>query len=74
MVLAYTRDNIGLEELTQLADKVMELATPSVSAITALQPPVSLEVAQLRSVIESVLYVLLRSICIAFILTSRVYC
>ena len=33
MVLASTPDNGNLEELTQLADKIVEVATPSVSSV-----------------------------------------
>ena len=37
MVLASTRDNTSIDELTQLADKVMEIAIPTVSKV-AMQP------------------------------------
>ena len=47
IVLASTNDAISLEELAQLADKIMDVASPSVSAITT--PPLHTEVDQLRA-------------------------
>ena len=37
MVLASTNDTTGLEDLASLADKITEVATPSVSSVTASQ-------------------------------------
>ena len=48
MVLASTGDAVGLEELAQLADKIVEVATPSVSAVTH-QPHLKEELDQLRT-------------------------
>ena len=47
IVLASTNDAISLEELAQLADKIMDVASPSVSVITT--PPLHTEVDQLRA-------------------------
>lgn len=46
MVLASTPDTIALDELANLADRIMEVATPSVSAMDL---PLSTEVSQLRT-------------------------
>ena len=45
MVLASAGDTVSLEELAQLADKVVEVAAPSISAVSA--PQLTAEVAQL---------------------------
>ena len=47
MVLASAGDTVSLEELAQLADKVVEVAAPSISAMSA--PQLTAEVAQLRA-------------------------
>ena len=47
MVLASTGENVALEDLAQLADKIVEVALPSVSAVHAT--PVTAEVEQLRA-------------------------
>ena len=47
MVLASAGDTVSLEELAQLADKVVEVAAPSISAVSA--PQLTAEVAQLRA-------------------------
>ena len=46
MVLASTPDTMGLEDLAQLADKIMEVATPTIAAIHT--PQITSEVEQLR--------------------------
>ena len=46
MVLASTGDTVSIEELAELADKIVEVATPAISGITA--PPLR-EVEQLRA-------------------------
>jgi len=47
MVLASTDESLALDKLAELADKVMEVATPSVSAIAT--PQITTEVEQLRT-------------------------
>ena len=47
MVLASTDESLTLNKLAELADKVMEVATPSVSAIAT--PQITTEVEQLRT-------------------------
>ena len=47
MVLASTGDKVSLEELAQLADKIVEVAVPSVSAVSV--PQLKTEVEQLRA-------------------------
>ena len=47
MVLASTGENVALEDLAQLADKIVEVVLPSVSAVHAT--PVTAEVEQLRA-------------------------
>ena len=49
MVLASTSDTTSLENLAQLADKVVEVAAPSVSAVKNSSPQLSSEVDQLRA-------------------------
>ena len=50
MILASTSTTSSLDELPQLADKTMDVASPSVSAIQPPpQPQLSTEVDQLRS-------------------------
>lgn len=48
MVLASTPETPSLDKLAELADKVLEVASPSVSAV-GLSPEVSTEIAQLRT-------------------------
>ena len=45
MVVASTPDTTGLEDLAQLADKIMEVATPAIAAVH--MPPIASEVEQL---------------------------
>ena len=47
MVLASTGDRVSLDELAQLADKIVEVAAPSISAVVA--PRLTAEVDQLRT-------------------------
>lgn len=47
MVLASTGDTVSLEQLAKLADKIAEVATPSVSTVTSLH--LTAEVDQLRT-------------------------
>ena len=47
LVLASTGDKVSLEELAQLADKNVEVAVPSVSAVSV--PQLTTEVEQLRA-------------------------
>ena len=47
MVLASTPDTTGLEDLAQLADKIMEVATPMIAAVHT--PQIASEVDQLRT-------------------------
>lgn len=47
MVLASTGDTIALEELAQLADRITEVAIPSVATVSA--SPITTEVEQLRA-------------------------
>ena len=49
MVLASTRRDTSVEELAQIADKIMEVATPSISAVTTTPPQLAAEMEQLRS-------------------------
>ena len=49
MVLASARPDISIEELDQMADKVIEVAKPSVSAVTTIPPYINAEMEQLRS-------------------------
>ena len=55
MVLASTPDTGNITELAQLADKVMEVATPSVSGITTTTELDQLrqEVAELKTMLKS---------------------
>ena len=58
MVLASTADQANLENLAQLADKVVEVATPSVATVSATClsdefERLRAEVASLRKVVES---------------------
>ena len=58
MVLASTPDTANLENLAQLADKIVEVATPTVSAVSATHlsdefKRLRAEVTSLRKVIES---------------------
>lgn len=46
MVLASTADTVSLEELATLANKVMDIAAPSIAAVHT--PHISTEVEQLR--------------------------
>ena len=46
MVLASTRDNTPIEELAQLADKVMEVAIPTVSKVAVKPSPPDFEMLQ----------------------------
>ena len=39
LVLASTLDNESIDDLAQLADKIMEVALPSVSNVTTTAPP-----------------------------------
>jgi hypothetical protein len=48
MVLASTSTSAGLVELAELADKVMEVAVPTVSNVTA-SPSLATEVESLRA-------------------------
>ena len=48
MVLASTRRDTSVEELAQIADKIMEVATTSVSAVTTTPPQLAAEMKQLR--------------------------
>ena len=56
MVLASTRDTGNLEELAQLADKIMEVATPAVSSINAVTEleQIKQEVAELKMLMQSI--------------------
>ena len=47
MVLASAGRNTSLEELAQMADKIVEVATPSVSAVN-VSPQLATEIDQLR--------------------------
>ena len=47
MVLASTNPSASLDELAELADKVLEVAVPSISAVTT-SPPLAAEVEHLR--------------------------
>lgn len=47
MVLASTPDTVSLENLAELADKIVEVATPSIGAVTT--PKLTTEVEQLRA-------------------------
>ena len=47
MVLASTRRDTSVEELAQIADKIMEVATPSVSTVTTTPPQLAAEMEQL---------------------------
>ena len=49
MVLASTRRDTSVEELAQIADKITEVATPSISAATTTPPQLAAEMEQLRS-------------------------
>ena len=49
MVLASTRRDTSVEELAQIADKIMEVATPSISAVTTTPLQLDAEMEQLRS-------------------------
>ena len=51
MVLATTKDTPNLEDLTQLADKIVEVASPSVSSVCT--PQLTTEVDQLRTEVAS---------------------
>ena len=57
MVLASTRQDTSLEELAQMADKIVEVATPSVSAVnnipSSIPPQIATEMEQLRSEVAS---------------------
>ena len=48
MVLASTPDNTSLEKLADLADKIMEVATPPIANVTTTLPALATEVTQLR--------------------------
>ena len=48
MVLAATSEKTPLEELATLANKIMEVATPSIATVTAHSQPTS-ELVQLRA-------------------------
>ena len=56
MVLASTPDTGNLEELAQLADKIMEVATPAVSSINAVTEleQIRQEVAELKMLMQSI--------------------
>ena len=47
MVLASSSDDVSLEELAQLADRIMDVSTPTVAAVTG--PSITSELEQLRS-------------------------
>ena len=47
MVLASTADTVSLEELATLADKVIDVAAPSIAAVSI--PPIPSDVEQLRA-------------------------
>ena len=47
MVVASSSDDVSLEELAQLADRIMDVSTPTVAAVTG--PSVTSELEQLRS-------------------------
>ena len=47
MVLASTPDTTTIDDLAQLADKIMEVATPTIAAVNT--PPIASEVEQLRT-------------------------
>ena len=49
MVLASARPDTSIDELAQMADKIVEVATPSVSAVTTTPPHITVEMEQLRS-------------------------
>ena len=57
MVLASTRQDTSLEQLAQMADKIVEVATPSVSAVnnipSSIPPQIATEMEQLRSEVAS---------------------
>ena len=60
MVLASTRPDTSIEELAQIVDKIVEVATPSFSAVTTTPPhitaemePLRLEVAHLTNLVKS---------------------
>ena len=48
MVLASTGENLSIDNLAAMADKIMEVAVPTVSSVTTPPPPPNPEVAQLR--------------------------
>ena len=58
MVLASTDESLTLDKLAELADKVMEVATPSVAALNT--PPPITEVAQLREEAQSSLLLVMQ--------------
>lgn len=43
MVLASTQDTVSLEKLAELADRIVEVATPSISAVTTASLTTELE-------------------------------
>ena len=53
MVLASTRDDTTIEDLAQLADKIIEVATPSVATVSNSNPPLAAEIDSLRKELGS---------------------
>ena len=53
MVLAFVKCDTTLPELAQMADEIVEVATPSVSAVTHNPPHLTTEMEQLRSDVAS---------------------
>ncbi len=49
MVLASTADTVSLEELATLTDKVMDVAAPSIAAVSTPQSQISMDMEQLRA-------------------------
>ena len=48
MVLASTGEDLSIDNLAVMADKIMEVAAPTVSSVSTPPPPPNPEVAQLR--------------------------
>ena len=71
MVLASSGDTVSLNTLTNMADKMLEVAPPTVSSLTSPAapptpqppPPASLEVAQLRSKISKLRQLISLQLC-----------